>query len=217
MKKGIIAIAALLLSLSASAQLRLELAGTFGGFASTRGIFPWRYTIDTRNGDLSGGLGASGSIMYDINVLGPDGVLFLEPGVTYLMNNSDFKGSDCRFCTQWLQVPFSVGTHVTGGQIGFRCAAGIYYGYAISGICHDPTMGGSGWDGKDYIGGGREDRLLKRHDFGFCARAEMTFPIGFGIFIGYNRGFLDLSDKSGFIAINNILRFGVSYTLPEFK
>lgn len=183
MKKIFVTIAvALLAAISASAQLKIEVGGNFGGFSNNANSKNPASTLRS----LKSGFGFSGGVMYDINLL--NNVFFLEPGVNYVMNNVTIKDLNEKMTTQWIQIPLSVG-YRSDGQFGsFDAFFGVYYGRAV-----------------------KQDGDFSSNDFGINAEVGYTFPLGLGLFVNYKRGLLDLSSTSGYRAFTNLVSFGLSF------
>ncbi|MCQ2157968.1 MAG: transporter [Bacteroidales bacterium] len=181
MKKLFIISAALLIAVTASAQLKIEAAGNFGGLSNSASS---NNPSSSFSKAMKSGFGFSGGLMYDINLL--NNVLFLEPGVKYILNNMTIKDINEKMQTQWIQVPLSVGYGSSNG--GFEAFLGLYYGRAL-----------------------KQDFEFNKNDFGFNAKIGYAFPVGLGIFFSYERGFLDLSQVSGYRAFNNLANFGLYF------
>ena len=184
MKKLFITIAvALLAAASASAQLKIEVGGNYGGFSNN---------VNSQNPaasflrSIKSGFGFSGGVMYDINLL--NDVLFLEPGVNYVMNNITVKDINEKMKTQWIQIPLSVGYSSNVGFGSIDVFFGLYYGRAI-----------------------KQDGDFSSNDFGINAEVGYTFPLGLGLFVNYKRGLLDLSSTSSYRAFTNLVSFGLSF------
>lgn len=186
MKKLFITIAvALLAAASASAQVKIEVGGNYGGFSNN---------VNSQNPaasflrSIKSGFGFSGGVMYDINLL--NDVLFLEPGVVYAMNNITVKDINEKMKTQWIQVPLSLGYSANVGFGSIDAFLGLYYGHIIK--------------QDEYLG-------FNTNDFGINAEIGYALPIGLGLFINYKRGFLDLSKTSGYRAFSNLASFGLYF------
>lgn len=183
MKKLFITIAvALLAAASASAQLKIEVGGNFGGFSNNANSRNPATTLRS----LKSGFGFSGGVMYDINLL--NNVLFLEPGVNYVMNNVTIKDLNEKMTTQWIQIPLSVGYCSNSGFGSFDVFIGLYYGRAI-----------------------KQDGDFSSNDFGINAEVGFALPAGIGLFFNYKRGFIDLSKTSGYRAFSNLASFGLYF------
>lgn len=186
MKKLFITIAvALLAAASASAQVKIEVGGNYGGFSNN---------VNSKNPaasflrSIKSGFGFSGGVMYDINLL--NDVLFLEPGVVYAMNNITIKDINEKMKTQWIQVPLSLGYSANVGFGSIDAFLGLYYGHII-----------------------KQDEYLdfNTNDFGINAEVGFALPAGIGLFFNYKRGFIDLSKTSGYRAFSNLASFGLYF------
>ena len=186
MKKLFITIAvALLAAASASAQLKIEAGGNFGGFSNNAtSKNPATSFLRSVKSDF----GFSAGVMYDINLL--NDVLFLEPGVTYVMNNVTIKDINEKMKTQWIQIPLSVGYSTGIGFGTIDAFFGLYYAHII-----------------------KQDGDFNNNDFGINLKAGYALPVGLGFFINYKRGFIDLSRTSGYRAFSNLLSFGLYFKL----
>ncbi len=184
MKRFFTIAVALLVAASASAQLKIEVGGNFGGFSNN---------VNSKNPasslrSLKSGFGFSAGAMYDINLL--NNVLFLEPGVNYIVNNVTVKDFDEKMTTQWIQIPLSVGYSSNIGFGSIDAFLGLYYGHIIK---------------------QEEYSDFSSNDFGINAKIGYAFPMGLGLFFNYKRGFLDLSKTSGFRAFSSLATLGLYY------
>ena len=184
MKKLFITIAVTLLAAaSASAQVKIEVGGNYGGFSNN---------VNSQNPaasflrSIKSGFGFSGGVMYDINLL--NDVLFLEPGVVYAMNNITVKDINEKMKTQWIQVPLSLGYSANVGFGSIDVFFGLYYGRAV-----------------------KQDGDFNMNDFGINAEVGYALPAGLGLFFNYKRGFIDLSKTSGYRAFSNLASFGLYF------
>ena len=200
MKKFFVFAAALLVAMSSSAQaIRLEAAGNVGGFGSSF------KSSSSFSANTKPGIGFNGGLMFDVNLLA--NILVIEPGVSYLYGNVVLKdGGNARLNTQWIQVPLTIGCILPVGFGSVDLYAGLYYGYAFK---QTITSSSGSIDVGKYV--------FDKNDFGFCAKAGYTFPFGFGLFIGYSHGFLDLSKTSSFRAFTNMFRFGLNFDIYFHK
>lgn len=183
MKKLILVIAISLAALSANAQLKLEVAGNYGGYTNNKQAF---IVTDKY---YSSGIGFNGGVLFDIPIT-EDKNFYFEPGVYYLMSNISYKGTNNRYKTHWVQVPLSLGVDLPLGPIAIICGGGLYYGRAVSGA----NLG---------------NVMLKKNDFGFLLKAGLGLTKHVGLFVAYNRGLIDISDTPGTIARSTALRFGL--------
>lgn len=184
MKKLFITIAVTLLAAaSASAQVKIEVGGNYGGFSNN---------VNSQNPaasflrSIKSDFGFSAGVMYDINLL--NDVLFLEPGVNYVMNNITVKDINEKMKTQWIQVPLSLGYSANVGFGSIDVFFGLYYGRAV-----------------------KQDGDFNMNDFGINAEVGYALPAGLGLFFNYKRGFIDLSKTSGYRAFSNLASFGLYF------
>lgn len=183
MKKLFTIVATLFIAVSASAQLKIEVGGNYGGFSNNASS---RNPANSFLRAVKSDFGFTGGVMYDINLL--NNVLFLEPGVNYVMNNVIIKDINEKMQTQWIQIPLSVGYSTNVGFGSFDAFIGLYYGRAV-----------------------KQDGDFNENDFGFTAKAGYALPMGLGLFINYKRGFIDLSKTSGYRAFSNLVSFGLYF------
>ena len=183
MKKLFTIAVALFIAVSASAQLKIEVGGNYGGFSNNANSWnPAGSFLSSVKSDF----GFSGGIMYDINLL--NNILFLEPGVNYVMNNITIKDLNEKMKTQWIQIPLSVGYSSNVGFGSIDAFLGLYYGRAV-----------------------KQDGDFSNNDFGVNAEFGYALPAGLGLFVNYKRGFLDLSKTSGYRAFSKLVSFGLYF------
>lgn len=208
MKKILALLFAVLFVQTAYAQFRIEAGGAVGSFEN--GYF----FIFRSSSDVSAAFGFDANASYNIHLNSNEknSGLSIAPGVGYLMNNVRIKGKNAKMRTQWIQVPVNLVVDIPIGvnDIGFTASAGLYYGYALNGKIIDPA---GELNGVEYINAPTGERLLKRHDFGLNAKVGMMFTKNIGFYIGYSRGFLDISDVQGYIARTYTTRFGLILSL----
>ena len=184
MKKLFVSITvALLAAASASAQVKIEVGGNFGGFSNNANSQnPAASFLNSIKSDF----GFSGGVLYDINLL--NDVLFLEPGVNYVMNNITVKDINEKMKTQWIHVPLSLGYSTNLGFGSIDVFFGLYYGRAV-----------------------KQDGDFNTNDFGINAEVGYALPVGLGLFLNYKHGFIDLSKTSGYRAFSNLASFGLYF------
>lgn len=213
MKKLFIFLFAICLAQIANAQFRIEAGGAYGGFGNNN-IFLFKTISLNTSRNIASGMGFDVNVSYNIKLDGNEKNvgLSIAPGVGYFMNNVSIKGESGTLRTQWIQVPLCV---VYDAPVGYSSctlvsSVGLYYGYALKGTYIDPTGTNNGFD---FINAPVGERLLRRNDFGFCAKLGLLITKNIGFYLGYNRGFLDISDSRGYVARLNSFRFGVMLSL----
>ena len=173
----------LFIAASASAQIKIEVGGNYGGFSNN---------VNSQNPatsflpSIKSDFGFTGGVLYDINLL--NNMLFLEPGVNYVMNNITVKDLNEKMKTQWIQIPLSVGYSTNVGFGSIDVFFGLYYGRAV-----------------------KQDGDFNNNDFGINVEVGYALPAGLGLFLNYKRGFIDLSKTSGYRAFSNLASFGLYF------
>lgn len=195
MKKLFVVIAAALVAISASAQVRLEGSLSLGGY--------------NKNSGFNSKVGFNGRVLYDFGIgssaSGED--FMISVGAGLLMNNTSTKGTNSgNFNCNWLQVPVTVGSFYPIGKCNLYAAVGVYYAYAISGkvISNSASL--------DVIRNEASSlNIIKPHDFGWLAQIGIALPCKLGFYIGYNRGFLNIAAQPDSEARNSIGEVGLLY------
>ena len=200
MKKLFILLAAALVSFNALGQVRIAGAASIGGY-------------DKMN-DISSEVGGAARIFYDYNIgtIGSGEQYAISVGAGYLMNNISTKGTayEGKMNTSWLQIPVALTSFYPIGSGDLYASVGVYYAYGISGKIE--ASSGSVGASIDILHNETSSvNILKAHDFGFIGQAGYCFPFNVGIYVGYNRGLLNIAAQSDSEAKNELIEAGIFY------
>ena len=193
MKKLFVILAAVLISVSASAQLRVQAAASFGGYNKVE-------TLDPE-------IGFTAKVLYDFQLSSKaERSYYLSAGVGYLMNNVSVPETNGKFTTHWLQVPVSLTTYRTLGRGDVYGSVGLYYAYAVSG-----QVSASGVSLDVIHNDISAVNIIKPHDFGYNVQLGYTFACNLGIYMGYTGGILNIAAQSDSDARTSLAELGVYY------
>lgn len=194
MKKIVIILAAAMIAVGASAQVRLEGALSLGNY--------------NKSSDFNSKAGFIGRVLYDFSLgnSASNEAFFLSTGAGFVMNNTQPKGNDGNFTCNWLQVPVTFGSFYPVGTGNLYASLGLYYAYALSGKI---TNGGVSMD--VLRNSTSAINVIKPHDFGGMVQIGYVLPINIGLYVGYNRGFINIAAQDDSEAKNKILEFGLLY------
>jgi len=194
MKKIIIvAVAMLAVAFSANAQI---------GFEANLGINVADLKIkDGDNYDARIGyhLGVRGSLDLSSVISGA----YANAGAMFSLKGGRLGSEDqLKFNPFYLEVPVHFGFQASFGEVGLFAEAGPYVGFGLTG--KEVVLGDNKVDIFD-------ENTFKRFDLGVGGRAGVCIVEKYSAYIGYDLGFVNVSQDSHTKVHNTNLYFGVGY------